>query len=304
MTKPIRRSRLIQAAKTLITVIMVYYLLRLVDWRTLLPLLKPDLIIWLVGAFLIFVLAELVIAWRWSRLLMIASAGFPLGTVSKYVFISMFTSNFLPGTISGDVVKMVGLSRQRPENRSIVVASVIVDRLYNLAGMILMTPFALGLNWQFVSSLWPWIKQPTSSAAVTPAAGLWQKAGQKLAELWQVSRGFARTPGMVLRFLAYSILSSQLSFVSFFLVCLGLGIHVSYPQMMLICVLSYFSGLLPVSINGLGVQEGVFSFLLVQMGAGLPAAVAAAFLTRLIYLFVSLIGGVWLGLEKTGKMTA
>jgi uncharacterized membrane protein YbhN (UPF0104 family) len=297
-SRPTVLSRIYQILKTLVTLGMVYWLLRMVDWPSLLPLLKPELFTWLIGSFAVFVLSELVIAWRWSKLLSVAGVEVSLANVTRYVFISMFTSNFLPGTISGDVVKMVGLSRQKKDQQPAVIASVIVDRLYNLAGMILMTPVAISLNWQIVPGIFREVDQTIIHASVFPLTGVWHTIRRKLAEFWQASQSFTRSPGMVARFLAYSMLSSQLSFFSFYLVCLGLGIQLTYPQMMLVCMLSYFSGLLPISINGLGVQEGVFSYVLVHMGAALPAAVAAAFLTRLVFLFVSLIGGVWLGMEK------
>jgi len=294
-------SRIYQTIKTLVTIGMVYWLLRMVDWPTLLPLLKPGLLIWLIISWVVFVCSELVIAWRWSKLLEVAGVQVPLSQVTRFVFISMFTSNFLPGTVSGDVVKMVGLSRQKKDQQSVVIASVIVDRLYNLAGMVWMAPVAIGLNWQTVTGIFQRAYPTLIQVSASPVLGGWQIIRRKLAEFWQASLSFTRTPGMVARFLVYSILSSQLSFISFYLVCIGLGLQVSYPQMMLVCMLSYFSGLLPISINGLGVQEGIFSYALVQMGAALPAAVAAAFLTRLVFLFVSLIGGVWIALEKNGR---
>jgi uncharacterized membrane protein YbhN (UPF0104 family) len=74
----------------------------------------------------------------------------------------------------------------------------------------------------------------------------------------------------------------------------GLGIRISYWQAMSVSILSYFVALIPVAINGLGVQEGSITYLLVNLGAGTDQAIAAAFLIRIVTLGVSLLGGVWL----------
>jgi hypothetical protein len=59
--------------------------------------------------------------------------------------------------------------------------------------------------------------------------------------------------------------------------------------------LTYFVTLIPISINGLGVQELSMTFLLIQLG-GLTSSESAtiALLTRLLFLLTSLPGAFFL----------
>jgi uncharacterized membrane protein YbhN (UPF0104 family) len=82
-----------------------------------------------------------------------------------------------------------------------------------------------------------------------------------------------------------------MSFVSFWMVTLALGISVSFWQASAIAALTYFAALLPISVNGLGLQEGSLTVLLMSQGAAYEGAVAAALLIRLVTMAVSLLGG-------------
>ena len=65
--------------------------------------------------------------------------------------------------------------------------------------------------------------------------------------------------------------------------------------------LSYFVALIPVAINGLGLQEGSLTYLLTLQGASIEQGVTSALLIRLVTVTSSLLGGLrllfgWRGL--------
>ena len=205
----------------------------------------------------------------------------------------------LPTTIGGDVIKMAGAAQGR-NKRGVIVASVMADRFFNLTGMTLMLPLALTLHGISLLS--------STQKTMLPILGLtgWPALRERLIRIWRQVRTWFTSPACILSALALSWLSVGLSFGSFWVITLGLGIPVSYWQAAASSLLTYFLALIPVAINGLGIQEGSLTYLLGLQGASLEQATAAAFLIRLITMIVSLAGGLrllwgWQDLLKTSK---
>jgi uncharacterized membrane protein YqgA involved in biofilm formation len=64
-----------------------------------------------------------------------------------------------------------------------------------------------------------------------------------------------------------------------------------------ITLLTYFVTILPISINGIGVQEGSYSLLLMQTDFGYEQALASALMIRVLTLLVSAFGGILLAIS-------
>ena len=84
-------------------------------------------------------------------------------------------------------------------------------------------------------------------------------------------------------------------YLAVYLLLLGIDHEVSYWLVAGLYTLTYFVTLVPISINGLGVQELSMTFLLTQLG-GLSSSEGAtvALLTRLIFIITSLPGAFFL----------
>ncbi|KAF0109320.1 MAG: hypothetical protein FD146_364 [Anaerolineaceae bacterium] len=289
MKKKTSLSRvLFNALRIVVPLALIGYLLSRVDWAAAWPYLQQmDWWCLPVSAGL-FTLSQVVIAVRWHFLLRFQKLEIPFARLLGLVFVGAFASNFLPTTIGGDVVKMAGAA-QGEKKRGVIVASVAADRLYNLAGMVLLLPLALTLEGLTLPGL--------GRGGLLPVLGLagwmgWPKLRERLVRTWREVRKWFVSPACVLPALALSWLSIGLAFASFWVIALGVGIHVSYWQASGIAELSYFVALIPIAINGLGILEGSVTYLLVLQGASLEQAVAAALLSRLVTMSVSLLGGV------------
>ena len=77
---------------------------------------------------------------RWYILL--HSLGIIIKETLKIVFAGTFASNFLPSTIGGDIYRVFCLLKFT-SNKSLSVASVIVDRGLNLVSVVILFPFSL-----------------------------------------------------------------------------------------------------------------------------------------------------------------
>jgi hypothetical protein len=84
-------------------------------------------------------------------------------------------------------------------------------------------------------------------------------------------------------------------FIAIYLLVEGLGNHISFWLVAGLYSLAYMVTLIPISINGYGVQELSLTFLFLHVG-GLSAAtsLSLAVLIRIIFMFASLPGAVFL----------
>lgn len=277
-------NRFLAIIRRLVPLGLIAFLLSQVDWQEVWPLLTQVSWMSLLISALAFLLSQYVIAIRWQYLLRVQGIRLQLPRLAWLVLIGAFASNFLPTTVGGDLVKMAAVA-QGQSRRSVAVASVAVDRLFNLAAMFLWLPFAFTLG--------------GASAGLTPSlpmVGMVQvpfmdRIWPRLRRVFQAGRAWFRSPGTVVVALALSWLSIGLSFVSFWIVALALRIPVSFWQASGVAVISYFAALLPVSVNGLGLLEGSVTALLVTQGATYEQGLAAGILIRLVTVAISLIGG-------------
>lgn len=278
---------------------LIGWLIAQVDWNVVWPLVKSIPAWSLACSAILYTLSHVVTAFRWNYLLRFQGVRIPYFRLLGLVFVGMFTSNFLPTTIGGDVVKMVGAAKGR-KKRGVIVASVVADRFFNLTGMTIMLPLALTLHG--ISLL------GSTQKTFLPILGLtgWPALRERLIRTWRQIRTWFTSPICIVLALALSWTSVGLSFGSFWMITLGLRIPITYWQASASSLLTYFLALIPVAINGLGIQEGSLTYLLSLQGASLEQATAAAFLIRLVTMVVSLAGGLrllwgWRDLIKTSQ---
>jgi hypothetical protein len=294
MTEKRAPNRLWTILRWLIPLGLIAFLLSQVDWGEILPLLARVSWTSLLASAFAFLLSQFVIAVRWQYLLRVQEIRLPLPRLTWLVLVGAFASNFLPTTVGGDLVKMAAVANGQPK-RAAAAASVLADRLFNLAAMFFWLPFAFTLQ---VAN--PLIETGAASMSALTRIPFVEKIWSRVKRVFEAGRAWFTSPRTVIVALALSWLSIGLSFVSFWIVTLALGISLSFWQASAVAVLSYFAALLPISVNGLGLLEGSVTALLVMQGASLEQGVAAAVLIRLVTMAVSLLGGVrllwWRGL--------
>lgn len=275
---------------------LIAFLLSQVDWDEILPLLSRVSWTSLLASALFFLSSQFVIAVRWQYLLRVQEIRLPLPRLTWLVLVGAFTSNFLPTTVGGDLVKMAAVAQGQPK-RAVAVASVLADRLFNLAAMFFWLPLAFTLQ-----GANPLLETGAASTSALTRMPFVEKFWSRVKRVFEAGRVWFTSPRTVIVALSLSWLSIGLSFISFWIVTLALGISVSFWQASAVAVISYFAALLPISVNGLGLLEGSVTALLVTQGASFEQGVAAAVLIRLVTMAVGLLGGARL-LWQRGLLT-
>jgi len=225
-------------------------------------------------------ISRLFAAARWHVLLQSAGVEIPFLRSLSLTFTGNFSSNFLPTTIGGDVVRLAG-AIQLGYDRAICLASLVADRLMGLAGMALALP--LGLIPIF--SLNSGVSQALALSVLFQKGLDFAKRTLASFSIW-MKNPFALGVSL---FAAFG--NMVFIYLSIYLLLIGIGRPVSYWLVAGMYTLTYFVTLVPISINGLGVQELSMTYLLIQLG-GLSSSESAmvALLTRLLFILASLPG--------------
>jgi glycosyltransferase 2 family protein len=230
--------------------------------------------------------------------------------VLKLNFAGLFASNYLPSTIGGDAFKLILLARDGAR-KTIAATSIAADRLISVASMVFFFPSIYSLIGLFrVRIGLPDLKITIAASAlllvllvlalfiyrkkdlVTNNLPSWAKSLliitsdiKEIANIW-----FAK-PQTILMVIFLSISSFLCSFfATWLLLSWGLGIKIQPVEWIAISVLVYLITILPISVNGLGLQETGFVYLLSQFGAAPERSLTFALLIRLLTMAVSLPG--------------
>jgi uncharacterized membrane protein YbhN (UPF0104 family) len=230
-------------------------------------------------------LSRLFVSARWHVLVRAGGVQISYFKTSALTFAGLFASNFLPTTIGGDVVRLVS-AIQMGMDQALALASLAADRLIGMLGMACLLPFG-------ISPVWHSLSAPVLQSAAL--GGLFQRAWEFVKRTLRVFSTWIERPAALFLSLVFTWLHSLCVIAAFYIVISGLGASISFFLIAGLWSLAYFVTLMPVSINGYGVQELSLTFLFSQVG-GLSAAASltVAVAIRLLYMAASLPGAAYL----------
>jgi glycosyltransferase 2 family protein len=290
---------------TLLALGLLAYLLYRQGWGEIRAAVQQISVWRFLAAFGLTLISRLFVSGRWYVLLKSAGVDITTGQSVRLTFAGLFASNFLPTTVGGDMVRLGGGMRMQYD-RPTLIASLVVDRLVGMAGMAMALPF--GIPALMKSSLvgGPAFVLQAAFMARLGENAFWIAAREKLLRVMRrllaaLTIWFAR-PKALLASLACSWGHMLCLFLSLWILLAGMDSAVSLWLIAGLWSLSYFVTLLPVSINGLGVQELSLTLLFSMVGGVLePNALTLAFLIRILQMFASLPGSLFIPEMLVGK---
>jgi uncharacterized membrane protein YbhN (UPF0104 family) len=222
---------------------------------------------------------------RWYVLLQSGGVNIPFRRTAELTLMGLFASNFLPTTVGGDVVRLAGVM-QMGFDRAICLASIAADRLVGLAGMLFAVPFGLPSAWESLQQL--------TSLSFAGMVSL-QRPLRFARRTLQTFSTWLHQPKALFASLLCTWGNMLFIFIAIYLLVEGLGSHVSFWLIAGLYSLSYLVTLIPISINGFGLQELSVTYLFLHVG-GLSAAtsLSLAVLIRVLWMIASLPGAVFL----------
>ena len=288
-----------------------------VDLRTTISLLRSSDLRFVFLGVLLYCVGQLASAYRWLLLLKPVRLTSTYGRLASTYFIGMFFSIFLPTIVGGDAVKAILLARETGAPARATI-SVFMDRN---VGLFALLAIAIVAAWwapplaRFRVSLFVL----TSAAgllylavnaalmnrrayglvdqliALTPLAGIRHRAASLYEAMVPYRHDFSTLAGA----LALSFLHQAVVIGVVFLNARALGQTFPISALAVFVPLVALAGMVPLSMNGMGVRDAMYVLLFGQLGASRELALSLALLHLAVTFLASLPGGIVYALQKT-----
>ncbi len=297
-------KKLLLVVKAVISLSLIGVLLFNVNWQEVwqkLALLNP----WItMSAFSLMVLQFPISAWKWQRSLQIHNLEYGFGFLQKVLCIGFFFNNFLPTSIGGDGYRVI---KTIPDEgyKSRAISAVLFERILGLAALV-----CIG----FVGALF--VVRDSSTELVPTYIGLfvvgaitglmclllikigllkplqnWILKIKKIDILTHNLGHIVRNHKKTIEVVLISIFFQVIAVAVIYLLFAAVGITQLYVKCALIAAIVGIASMLPISINGLGLVEGAFVAVAIQLGIDYDQAVIVAFMMRILVLPISLVCG-------------
>jgi uncharacterized membrane protein YbhN (UPF0104 family) len=278
------RQTIARLGGSVLAVVLLVMLVREQSGAELTAALKRVSIWYFLAAFLVMLISRMFVVVRWHILLRSAGIDISFWRTTMITFTGLFANNFLPTTIGGDVVRLAGVM-QLGYDRAVCLASMVADRLIGMAGMLFTVP--LGLI--------PVLSLGSSGLQSVAFGALFQKGWDFAKRTLEVFAIWLKKPLALIAALSATFGNMIFIFLAISLLIAGMGAHAPFWLIAGLWSLTYFVTLLPISINGYGVQELIFTFLLLKFG-GLShsESLTIAVLIRILFIMSSLPGAFFL----------
>lgn len=294
-----RKGFWLRLAGTLLTLALLVYLLREQGWAEIQLALRQITVWQLLLSLAVVMISRMAVCARWHVLLRGASLDVRFSQTARITFAGFFASNFLPTTIGGDVVRLAGAVQLRFDS-AVATASLVVDRLVGMAGMAMALPLGIpAFRAALGPSSWNNSTPPLALAAALALSGrfemFWNKwrswiKGFFLRILRALTEWVSR-PRALFEALGFTWVHMLCLYVSMQVLLVGMGEPMPFWLIAGLWSVVYFITLLPVSINGYGLQEVSLAFIFTRVGGiTAPTALTLAILVRTITLVASLPG--------------
>jgi glycosyltransferase 2 family protein len=259
---------------------------------------------WVIAAFVVLLWIQVWIgAVRWGTVAAAIGAPIDARAANRASFAGFFFSQVLPSAYGGDVYRVYATASAGTKIGN-ALASVLLDRLLGLAGLVLM--MLAGLPWLIAIVPAGWLQGiglvvllvvlGAAAAAVLGRYGAVQTKGSSLravvADAWSAWQAVCTRPRALATAVALAVLVWALSLISTWLLVVGLGLALSPLHVFLLVPPVRLAMAVPVSIAGWGVREGGFIAMLGLVGVPAQDALALGFATGVLTALASLPGAV------------
>ena len=306
------------ALRISVSAAMLAFLLSRFEPAALLPDGDASTVPWLALGLAVWFGAMMLATLRWQRVLVALGIPAPFPPLLSHNLAGQFVANFLPSTVGGDVLRVMRLSNDNGEPPA-SFASVVLERLTGfvvlpviaVTGLLLhpsllqlgnATRLAVGLSMATLAAL-----VGILAVAGSPRLG-GRLAGHPswLRFVGAVHLGIDRIrrhPGAALGVLGVAF-AYQLTIVTgAWAGSQVMGLHLGWTVMLAFIPVVAIAQVLPISVAGLGLREGVLVLLLQPLGVPAAKATALGLLLYAMNVVVSLLGAPAFAVRRQGVST-
>ena len=296
------------ALKILLSFALFAYVVAKVSPRDILATIRPASPRVLLAAALLFLFSNLLGSWLWARLLRAQGVPIPYRKAASYYFVGLFFNNFLPSNIGGDIARISDAAKHA-KHVSPVFSATLMDRLIGvlaIAFVAVIASFAalnrfhlyaiyVAIFIVFLVSLGFFLSifhRGVLMAFEWPFRVIGARSIERgIARLMDDLHGYKNQSGALFAAIVASTVVQISRVLVHYLVGLALGVRVAAGYYFLFVPVLAALVSLPISLNGLGIREGAGVVLFQTAGMTKEQAFSVPFLTYLVSVLISLLGG-------------
>jgi len=308
----IDKSKIFLAAKLVCTFTFLFLIFKNTDWNAFAATLKTVDRKLVAGAFLLMLVCVPFSAYKWQQILKIHNQKFSLNLLTRWYFIAMFFNNFLPTGIGGDGYRIwKAIDKKCPKGLSIL--AVLSERLSGIIILLGLGYFASIISWFVNGSSFSRSIAFVGTAGILVAfiTGLFGFSLRYRINFKEFGRRIqSRLPEKLFTFLNHgSDYGRQLKLSIWSLIVLSLLFHIISTMWMLLLIQSVGGSIevwnlvlvaaviavitvIPISINGIGVVDASFIWLVGKYGVPFEAALSYMLLFRFLLIPISVCGAI------------
>lgn len=267
----------------------------------------------LLVALLMHPVGFIISAFRWRMLLRTRGSDTSIRFLVESYIVGMFFNNLLPSTIGGDAYRAYD-SYRLGQSKSSAFAVVFVDRFLGLLVLMLFALLAL-LNSNELTAQIPYLLLWVGLGSLGMSAFVWLvfapprwlpgligrlklPFGRKIHHIIDAFFAFQGHRAVLFRALGLSVLLQLNVIVHYFIIAQALSLPIPLWSFFLIIPLATVITLLPITVNGIGLREGLYVFFFAPFGVSTSLALAFSVIGYGIVLLQGVIGGVVYALRK------
>jgi hypothetical protein len=263
-------------------------------------------------------------SWRWLMLLRDRHCHVPFARLVRIYFVSGFLANFLPSSMATDGLRVfyaAGYTR----DVNTLVSSMVLDRiigffamaviaLLSFAALPLLGALQLGravslslVGFSIVALALPFVVfHPAVARLVHGILDRWRRFRivARLAALYDSLLSYRESPRTMAKVTALAIVTTLRGVLLFFVVAKAFSSDVSILYFLLLVPLMSVVESLPLSLAGLGVNEGAIVLYFSQVGMPTEVSASIALIVRAVSIAGTLPGGVLYLFDRTALRQA
>jgi uncharacterized protein (TIRG00374 family) len=309
--------------KAFISIALIIYLLSQTEYTAIYYSLISANPLYLFIALLTLFLGKLFSGYRWQILLIAQDIKIPLRSLIASLFVGQFFNSFLPTTIGGDAIRAYDTAVESKESAK-SVTTVFMDRFIGVLALVALAVIAVPIALIMGEDV-SYYHVPVLIVGLVCLVGLvivlnnslvkitaeylqkmsLPRIADQVRKIYHSIQEMKGDPATLWTAFGISLLLQINVVVFHYLLSLSLDLDVSIIFFFIIVPIALTVLIVPFSINGIGLREGVFVFLLAGIGVAASDAIAFSLLSFFLVLSQAVIGGIIFALRgvKISELT-
>ena len=314
----IKKKQILYILQIVITISLLYIIFKKIDISKTTALLKNANLLYLGLALCMDFFFNFLSIYRWYFSLLKIDIYIKYLKLLRFHYIALFLQNFLPSFIGGDLVKGVLAFKGNPKIR--VASSILVSRISGLFALVVLANIAFLLSGSISNSI-NQIKYYSLLVLVLFII-LFILLFNKKTQVWFIKKynsiniktlknfkieiffekiNLYKNIRIVFILLFSSFVIQIFSFLSNYFFFLSIGNNINISHFFLYSTIVTFIIILPISINGHGLREGLYYYFFCNLGFSKNSIITFALLVLIRPIIASLIGSTFLLFKTKNK---